>query len=319
MDRRHFIAGLAGGLAGLSTTGARSHAGDNLTLFIPSTLGSGWDRIGQAIAASLQETGIVAEPGFIYQTAGPVAGLVQFSDNYRGAGDTLMVSGLGMIGPAFIDRAHADLIDFTPIACLTTEHVALAVSADSTIFSLDELLVATRANPERVIYTGASIGSTNHLLVGMLAQHIGIPGRLLNYRAFTGGVGATNAVMSGSATCVVAGLSEMLPELGLGRLRPLAVTSQQRQPGVNIPTFAEQGVDIQLSNWRAVFAPSGITPAQKAWFCEAIDRMVVSAAWRSKLFQYNWTSFYLTGDAFAHFVREETARVRVLLRDLALT
>ncbi|MGA0565300.1 Bug family tripartite tricarboxylate transporter substrate binding protein [Ancylobacter sp. VNQ12] len=319
MDRRHFIAGLAGGLTGLSMTGARSHAGDSLTLFIPSTLGSGWDRIGQAIAASLQETGIVAEPDFVYQTAGPVAGLVQFTDNYRGAGDTLMVCGLGMIGPTSIDRAHADILDLTPIASLTTEHVALAVSTDSTIFSLDELLAATRANPERIVYTGASVGGTGHLLVGMLGRHIGIPGRLLTYRGFTGGVGAANAVISGSATCLATGLSEMLPELGLGRLRPLAVTSPQRLPGVNIPTFAEQGLDIELSNWRAVVAPSGLTPAQKAWLCEAVDRMVVSGAWRSKLFQYNWTSFYLTGDAFAGFVRQEAERVRVLLRKLALT
>ncbi len=69
---------------------------------------------------------------------------------------------------------------------------------------------------------------------------------------------------------------------------------------------------------RRVRAP-GINAEQAALLRQMVERMTQTMSWRATLFEYNWTSFYQTGDAFTAFVREETSRMRVLLAELGLT
>ena len=75
------------------------------------------------------------------------------------------------------------------------------------------------------------------------------------------------------------------------------MTSAQRLPGVDVPTFKEQGVDLVLTNWRSVFGAPGITDAQKKTLAELIDKLVKSAAWKDILKQKGWDDAYMAGDA----------------------
>jgi putative tricarboxylic transport membrane protein len=89
-------------------------------------------------------------------------------------------------------------------------------------------------------------------------------------------------------------------------------------PGVDVPTFKEQGVDLVITNWRSVVAPPGITDAQRKALGDAVEKMVKSAAWQEVLKQKGWDDAYLPADKFASFLKEEQARVRAVLQSVGL-
>ena len=71
----------------------------------------------------------------------------------------------------------------------------------------------------------------------------------------------------------------------------------------------EQGLDVELENWRAVVAPPGLDDAQKRALTAVVERMVHSESWRATLARLGWTDSYLAGPAFDQFL--DTERVRV--------
>jgi putative tricarboxylic transport membrane protein len=101
-------------------------------------------------------------------------------------------------------------------------------------------------------------------------------------------------------------------------LRALGITSEKRVAGVDIPTFKEQAIDLVLANWRSVVAPPGVTPEQRKVLSEAIEKMVKSDAWKDILKQKGWDDAYLSGDAFADFLKKETTRVTDVLKSVGL-
>ena len=99
---------------------------------------------------------------------------------------------------------------------------------------------------------------------------------------------------------------------------PWGFPSDKRIPGVDIPTLKEQGVDAELFNWRSVFAPAGITDAQKKEIQEAIERTVKSEAWQSTVKRNDWTDMYMPSDQFVVFLNAEQVRVGKLMDSLGL-
>jgi len=78
----------------------------------------------------------------------------------------------------------------------------------------------------------------------------------------------------------------------------------------------EQGVDLELANWRGVVAPPEISDEARQCLVGLVEQMRGSDAWRATLAQYGWQDFYLAGDEFGTFIAEERERVTGILRDL---
>ena len=83
----------------------------------------------------------------------------------------------------------------------------------------------------------------------------------MNYVPFKGGGEAVSAIIGGHVTAGVSGLSEFAQHIKSGKMRALAVSSPKAIEG--IPSLKEQGVDVELANWRGVFGAPGITKAQR--------------------------------------------------------
>jgi putative tricarboxylic transport membrane protein len=96
------------------------------------------------------------------------------------------------------------------------------------------------------------------------------------------------------------------------------VTSPQRLPGVDVPTFKEQGIDLVLTNWRSVFGAPGINDAQKKTLGDLIEKMVKSAAWKDILKQKGWDDAYMPAEPFAKFLAEEQTRVAGVMKTVGL-
>jgi putative tricarboxylic transport membrane protein len=116
----------------------------------------------------------------------------------------------------------------------------------------------------------------------------------------------------------VSGYQEFAGQIATGDLRPLAISSAERLEGADIPTLKEQGVDVELTNWRAVFAPPGISEEDKQALGDAVGQMVESETWQNTLKDRAWLDLHLPPDEFAAFLEEDTAQVETVLKDIGL-
>jgi putative tricarboxylic transport membrane protein len=250
--------------------------------------------------------------------AGGTIGLAQFVNRYEGQGDTMLISGLVMVGAILTNQAPVTLEQTTPIARLTGEYEVIVVPANSPHQTLQDLIDAFKADPGAISWGGGSAGGTDHILVGLIAQEVGVDPSKINYIPFSGGGEALAAILGGHVSAGVSGLGEWIGQIQAGELRALAISSPERLSGFDIPTLKEQGVDLDLVNWRGVVAPPALEEAEREALLGAVDAMVASEAWQNTLEKRNWMNVYLAGDEFAAFLEQEQQRVENVLRDIGL-
>ena len=118
----------------------------------------------------------------------------------------------------------------------------------------------------------------------------------MNYIAYSGGGESMSAILGGQVSVGVNGLAELAPHIAAGTIRVLAISSAERLPGLDAPTFREQGVDVEIENWRSVVAPPGVSVAERQRLERTIEAMVRSEPWKAALERYRWNDRYLAGD-----------------------
>ena len=112
-------------------------------------------------------------------------------------------------------------------------------------------------------FAGGSAGGVDHIMAALFAGAAGADAAKVNYVPFSGGGESLAAILGGKVTAGISGYGEYEGQIKAGKLRAIGVTSPQRLPGVDVPTFKEQGIDLVITNWRSVVAPPGITAAQQ--------------------------------------------------------
>jgi putative tricarboxylic transport membrane protein len=290
---------------------------EQLRIIAPAAPGGGWDQTARVMQQVLQRTGIVRTvPVENISGAAGTIGLARFVSAERGNGNALMLTGLVMLGGIVTHHSPVTLADVTPIARLVGEYEVVVVPAASPFRSLDELIQAFKKRPESISWGGGSAGGTDQILAGLIADVVGVRPRRVNYIAFSGGGESLSAILGGQVSAGINGLAEFEAQITAGALRPLAISSAERLPGVNAPTLREQGVDVVLENWRSVAAPPGISAGDRVRLEAAMAAMARTREWQEALGRYRWLDRYLSGEEFARFVRTEEARVVSILRKL---
>jgi putative tricarboxylic transport membrane protein len=288
-------------------------------ILVPAAPGGGWDTTARQMQAALTQAGIVRNvqvsnvPG-----AGGTIGLSTLASSMKGDGNQLMVNGLVMIGAIVANHSAVSLGQVTPIARLTGEPEVVVVPASSPIRTLRELADRLKAQPGAVSIAGGSAGGTDHILAGLLVKAAGGDPAKTNYIAYSGGGEALAALMGGHVTAGISGYGELSGAIAAGRLRALAISSGRRVPGVDIPTLKESGLDVELSNWRSVMAPPGLSVAQRDALVDVVARMVKSPQWQATLKKNGWSDLFLPGDAFGAFLKTEEKRVTDVLRTIGI-
>jgi putative tricarboxylic transport membrane protein len=293
---------------------------ESLRIVAPAAPGGGWDQTArvmqQTIAAERLVPVVSVEnvPG----AAGTI-GLARFIRADRGDAGALLVSGLVMLSAIVMRDAPVSLREVTPIARLVGEYEVVVAPAGGRVRSMADLVAALRAAPGAVSWGGGSAGGSDHLLAGLVAEAAGVDPRAVNYVAFSGGGEALAAVLGGQVTVGVSGYGEFGPHVEAGTLRALAISAPERVAGLDIPTLREQGLDVDLANWRAVVAPPGLTVDQRRELEDLVARMVGSERWRRHLADRGWLDLHLSGSALDEFVEQERERTTAILNRLGLT
>ena len=315
---RRYLLGIvaAAAVASIATAAA---AQPELKIMAPAGAGGGWDGAARSVQQVLTQLKLAKSVQVTNVTgAGGTVGLAQFVNGAKGDPNQLIVNGITMVGAILTNKSPVSLDQVTPIARLTGDPLVIVVPENSPHKTIKDLIAAIKTDVAKVTWAGGSAGGADHILAAQLTKAAGSEPGKVNYVAFSGGGEALAAMLGGRVVAGVSGYGEFESQIKAGKLRALALSSGKRLDGVDVPTLKEQGVDVEVVNWRAIMAAPGITAEQRATLTSMIESMVKSKEWAEILKVRGWDDYYLSGDAFSTFLKEEQVRVRDILQSVGL-
>lgn len=306
--------------ATVAAIGLVSVAQADVAVMLPANPGGGWDGTGRQAFAAMSAAGIYTEGVNFTNTggAGGTIGLAEFQNAQTGKPDALAVFGAITVGSILLNKSPIDLSTYTPIARLTAEYLVVAVDANSDIQTLPELVEALKADPGATPFGGGSAGGVDHIALALLAQEAGIPVGDLNYIPQASGAETVTGIVNGTLKAGISGISEFQQFAEQGRIRILGITSAERKEGLDVPTFAEQGFDVEIANWRGILGAPGMPADNAAEWVARFDQLNDSPEWAEVMKTQGWDQFYLSGPDFGAFIAEEGERIGTILKDAGL-
>ena len=148
------------------------------------------------------------------------------------------------------------LTDVTDICSLYKYNHGLAVKSDAPWKTYEDVIAYARKNPEKFTYANAGVGTTQHLIMEMIAMKEGIKWTMVPYKS---GGDSTIACLGGHTSGVTQGSVDLVPHIKAGKLRLLLSLNDFRWPPVSdVPNILEKGYDFYALNYNTVVGPKGI-------------------------------------------------------------
>jgi putative tricarboxylic transport membrane protein len=292
---------------------------DNVKFMIGANPGGGFDQTGRGLGKAMVEAGVAKTTQFENKGgAGGTIGLAQFVNASKGDPNAMIVTGAIMVGAIVQNNPPVTLKNATPIARLFYEYNVFVVPADSPIKSMKDVVDMLKKDPGSVKWGGGSRGSVDHISVAMIAKESGVDPTKINYIPFQGGGEASAAILGSQVTVGTSGWNEMAQFVKSGKMRALAVTAGAKLPGETVPTLKEQGINVEIGNWRGVYGAPGITPEQRKALIDAVTTATKQKGYEEALKNNDWFPALLTGDEFAKFVDAEHERIGASMKAVGL-
>ncbi len=331
MNRRSLITTAVAGASGLllvacgqDAPGSEAEDGGGgyppqgqLQVIAPAAPGGGWDGTARAMQAVIDTTELASNTQVVnIDGAGGTIGLSRFVSNDDP--NQLMVMGATLVGAIEVNGSEQTIEDVVPVARLTAEYHVLVVPKDSPFQTLDDFTQAFKADPGGTAIGGGSAGGTDHMTAGLYAEAIGVDPTKLNYIPYSGGGEALAAILGGKVAGGISNVQEWAGQIESGELRVLAVSSPEPLESLDAPTFIEQGVDVELANWRGVLAPPGTSEEDRAEIQDFLTEMHDSQEWQDTLEKNAWEDYFLVGDDLDPFFAEQTQQIQQTLAKIGL-
>jgi putative tricarboxylic transport membrane protein len=322
MARRR-IAGSIVALALLTATAAWGQAwrpGKVVEFVTSSDAGGSNDQVARAMQKILQDGKLLSAPIAVMNKPGGNQTLALIYLTQR-AGDphflllgnpTLFTNCIAGITPL----SHADL---TPLALLLVEHTLITVKADSPIRSMRDLVEQLKKDPEALAVGIVSRGGANHLALSQALKSAGVDAKRVKAAVFKTNAESMTALVGGHLQVVASSVSSAMSQVKAGNARALAIASHQRLALLpDVPSLKEQGIESWVSNWRAMFGPKGMTPAQVAYWEELFAKMAAGEEWKKRLEIQGWDSYFLKSAEFSKYLDREYAATRGIMVDMGI-
>jgi len=309
MNRHTFLQALSAGVLGcamstaLAQNPAAGYPNKPIRIIVGYTPGGANDILARLVGQKMSETfgqQVIVENR-------PSTGAIIGTDAVAKAapdGYTLTMGASGPIvfNPALYAKLPYDAVrDLAPVSMVGSFPLILVVQASGPLRSVKELAAYSKANPTKSNY-GASAASFR-LATELLKQKAGIIADHIPYR---GSAPAVQAVASGEVLMTLVDSGPAAGGIKGGLLRGLAVTSARRMPLLpDIPTMAEQGVDLQVTLWSGLLAPAGTPPAIIHKLQTEVARIVKLPDVRERMLQLGIEPEGSTPEEFARVIATE--------------
>ncbi|MEK7878039.1 MAG: tripartite tricarboxylate transporter substrate binding protein [Pseudomonadota bacterium] len=210
--------------------------------------------------------------------------------------------------------------DFTPLATMIGDFIGFAVRADSPITSGKDLIERLKKDPSALSAGVTAIGGNNHIAYVLAARSAGIDTRKLKTPVFQSSGDSVTALLGGHIDLHIGSVGPLAKQLEAGRVRILAITSDQRLAGplASIPTWKEQGVAGTFNTWRGLWGPKGMGAEQVAFWDDVLERVSRDPQWKENLAANLWENDYRNSRDTLGYLDALHVELRDVLKELGL-
>ena len=288
-------------------------------MIVPFPAGGGTDVLARAIAQKLGEAWSVPvivdnRPG-ANGTIGAAAAAKLAPDGRT----MLMVPGGFAVNPSIYPNLPYDTEkDFSPISLLAENPMVVVVHPSFPPKSIRQLIAFLKAHPDGINYGSSGVGSPPHLATELFKY---MTGTQMTHIPYKGAAPVATDVVAGHIPMYFMSALLAVQHVKNGRLRPLAVTSAKRFPGMpEVPTVAEAGVPgYAMTNWYGLVVRSGTSKSAIDKLHGEVVRILRTPEMSERLANEGATVIASTPDQFALFLREEMAKVAKIVKASGLT
>jgi tripartite-type tricarboxylate transporter receptor subunit TctC len=282
-------------------------------IIIPYAPGGATDLVFRALAASSQKylgkaVVVVNKPGG--------GGAVGFTDAARSKPDgyTLVTAITPItILPHQVKTAFT-YRDFEPIINVVQDPAMFQVRADAPWKNLQEFLDYARKNPGLITVGNSGAGGGVHLIALAFEKAAGVK---FNHIPFAGGGPSVTALLGGHINAVSVSPPEGIPHVKAGKLRIIALFSEQRMPDFpDVATVREHGVDFAMGQWRGLAAPKGTPPEVVKALHDAFKRGMEDAAFKKNATDMAVALAYVGSAEFGKLMAADDERYAKLVAEI---
>jgi len=222
-------------------------------------------------------------------------------------------NGAMTINPSLLPNPTFDTVrDLAPIARVLVMPSLLVVNNDVPAKSVAELFALAKARPGQLSYASPGVGTPQHIAGELLKSLASVDIVHVPYRGV-----ALADVIGGRVTMTLQNMGAILPVVRDGKLRALAVTSNQRSPIIpELPTLAESGFpDFEAISWFGLLAPAHTAAPIIAKVQEEIVKIAAQTDMRERLAQLGLDVAVNSPDEFAAVINADIAKWAKVIKD----
>jgi len=216
-----------------------------------------------------------------------------------------------------LDPGYDLLKDFAGIGIIGRSPFLMAVGSVQPDKTFAEFIARAKANPGKISYASAGVGTVPHFATERLLQQVGIKMMHVPYK---GNAPAIPDVIGGRVPMIFDTYGSSSQQVKAGQFRVLGVTSASRLPVLpDVPTIAEQGVPgYSAYTWVALYTPTGTPPDVLNKLYEALKYAKANEAILERFKADGMEPVDLTPDQFMHFLAKEVEQNQRIVKDLGL-
>lgn len=284
-----------------------------IKLIVPWPSGGPTDAIARLVAEKLSTR--VRQPVLVDNRPG-ANGIVGTTAVARAQADgyTLMLAlpETNVLNPLIYQTISYRHEDLQPVAFFGVRPFALVAGPRYTGKSVRDIVEVARQQPGSISAASWGMGSTAHVAIAQIEQSANI--RLL-HAPFPGTAAATTQLIGGQVDLMLLGLQPATQQASAGKLSILGVSSANRlETHPEVPTLAEQGLDVNVALWYGIAAPGKVAPAIVNYLNIEINAVLQDPSVLRGLREQGMLVEPKSQKAFAQFITEETARWSALVK-----
>ena len=159
------------------------------------------------------------------------------------------------IQPAITKVPYDPIKDFAPVSVVGTNPFVLVVNKDIPVKNVAEFIAWVKSQPKKLSYAEGAVGSVTHLAMALFLKRAGLEMTNVSYR---GNAPALTDIVAGHIPTMFSNVSDALPQIKSGAIRPLAVSSAAPVPQLpGVPTVAASFPGYMAITWNGLMAPAG--------------------------------------------------------------
>ena len=299
---------------------AQSWPNRSIRWISPFAPGGGADITSRAIA---QRLSVTLGQQVVVDNRGGAGGMLGVEMGAKSPPDGYTVT-LGTIGPIAINPGlyrkmnYDPMRDLIPVSLAANALNVLVVHPSLPAKSVKELVTLAKARPGQLNYGSSGPGATDHL-AGELFN--ALTGAKMVHVPYKGGAPAMLDLVAGNVQLVFSTMSTAVSAIESKRVRALGMTGNQRfELMPDLPTVAEAGLKgFEVNNWYGVFLPAG-TPREIVTRLNAeVVKALAQPEVKKRLLESGIIATSNTPEAFAAYVKAETAKWAKVIREAKIT